>query len=213
MQARLVEVFCYALSADDGSPWRARIRADADHFLDVAKWPSPSIARRISEDGIHIAGGWVGGWGVQGGASLGSLPMHSFKQSTAIPCIPARRPQHPRPSCHRPALPPFFPVNLNGYTRGARSEVFALRPAPIGVSYMGFPATTGRGLMDYIVTDKVDAVRERESGILTRTGGQGSVAPAMAGCCLHWAVQPPLDARAIHHCMHHCPPARCCTHQ
>ncbi|KAL6780429.1 hypothetical protein ACKKBF_B13195 [Auxenochlorella protothecoides x Auxenochlorella symbiontica] len=98
---RLVEVFCYALSADDGSPWRARIRADADHFLDVAKWPSPSIARRISEDGIHIA------------------------------------------------------VNLNGYTRGARSEVFALRPAPIGVSYMGFPATTGRGLMDYIVTDKV----------------------------------------------------------
>jgi protein O-GlcNAc transferase len=34
-------------------------------------------------------------------------------------------------------------VNLNGYTKGARNEVFALLPAPVQASYMGFPATTG----------------------------------------------------------------------
>jgi protein O-GlcNAc transferase len=34
-------------------------------------------------------------------------------------------------------------VNLNGYTKGARNEIFALRPAPVQASYMGFPATTG----------------------------------------------------------------------
>lgn len=33
--------------------------------------------------------------------------------------------------------------NLNGYTKGARNEIFALWPAPVQTSYMGFPATTG----------------------------------------------------------------------
>lgn len=36
-------------------------------------------------------------------------------------------------------------VNLNGYTKGARNEIFALWPAPVQTSYMGFPATTGGG--------------------------------------------------------------------
>jgi len=36
-------------------------------------------------------------------------------------------------------------VNLNGYTKGARNEIFALWPAPVQTSYMGFPATTGKG--------------------------------------------------------------------
>lgn len=34
-------------------------------------------------------------------------------------------------------------INLNGYTKGARNEIFALKPAPVQASYMGFPATTG----------------------------------------------------------------------
>lgn len=46
-------------------------------------------------------------------------------------------------------------VNLNGYTKGARNEIFALRPAPVQVSYMGFPSTTGADYIDYLVTDKV----------------------------------------------------------
>ncbi len=45
-------------------------------------------------------------------------------------------------------------VNLNGYTKGARNEIFALRPAPVQTSYMGFPATTGADFLPYLITDK-----------------------------------------------------------
>jgi protein O-GlcNAc transferase len=46
-------------------------------------------------------------------------------------------------------------VNLNGYTRGARNEIFALRPAPIQVMWLGYPNTSGAPFMDYIVTDEI----------------------------------------------------------
>ncbi len=44
-------------------------------------------------------------------------------------------------------------VNLNGYTKGARSEVFALRPAPVQTMWLGYPGTSGAPFMDYIITD------------------------------------------------------------
>lgn len=50
-------------------------------------------------------------------------------------------------------------INLNGYTKGARNEIFALRPAPVQASYMGFPATTGASYLPYLITDKVVAPR------------------------------------------------------
>lgn len=46
-------------------------------------------------------------------------------------------------------------INLNGYTKGARNEVFAMRPAPIQLLYMGFPGTMGADFIDYLVTDHV----------------------------------------------------------
>ncbi|KAF8058410.1 hypothetical protein HT031_005534 [Scenedesmus sp. PABB004] len=96
-----VEVFCYALSPSDGSEWRRRIEAEAEHFVDVSGWPLGDIAGRMSSDGLHVA------------------------------------------------------VNLNGYTKGARNEVFALRPAPVQASYMGFPATTGAPFLPYLISDAV----------------------------------------------------------
>ncbi|GMN59702.1 hypothetical protein TIFTF001_028800 [Ficus carica] len=45
-------------------------------------------------------------------------------------------------------------VNLNGYTKGARNEIFAMQPAPIQISYMGFPGTTGADYIHYLVTDE-----------------------------------------------------------
>lgn len=44
-------------------------------------------------------------------------------------------------------------VNLNGYTRGARNEIFAARPAPIQMSFMGFAGTMGAEWCDYILAD------------------------------------------------------------
>ncbi len=46
-------------------------------------------------------------------------------------------------------------VNLNGYTRGARNEVFAARPAPIHMSFMGFAGTLGAEWCDYVLADEI----------------------------------------------------------
>ncbi|CAN1233809.1 Probable UDP-N-acetylglucosamine--peptide N-acetylglucosaminyltransferase SEC [Linum perenne] len=95
-----IEVFCYALSANDGTEWRQRIQTEVEHFVDVSSMTSDTIAKLINEDRIQIL------------------------------------------------------INLNGYTKGARNEIFAMRPAPIQVSYMGFPGTTGATYIDYLVTDE-----------------------------------------------------------
>ncbi|KAE9455807.1 hypothetical protein C3L33_12291, partial [Rhododendron williamsianum] len=95
-----VEVFCYALSPNDGTEWRLRIQSEAEHFVDVSSMPSDMVARMINDDQIQIL------------------------------------------------------INLNGYTKGARNEIFAMQPAPIQVSYMGFPGTTGASYIQYLVTDE-----------------------------------------------------------
>ncbi len=46
-------------------------------------------------------------------------------------------------------------VNLNGYFGHKRTHVFALRPAPIQVNYLGFPGTIGAPYIDYIIADPV----------------------------------------------------------
>jgi protein O-GlcNAc transferase len=46
-------------------------------------------------------------------------------------------------------------VNLNGFFGEARMGVFARKPAPLQVNYLGFPATLGAPYIDYILADKV----------------------------------------------------------
>jgi predicted O-linked N-acetylglucosamine transferase (SPINDLY family) len=43
---------------------------------------------------------------------------------------------------------------LNGLTEGFRPGIFACRPAPIQVNYLGYPGTSGAEYMDYILTDE-----------------------------------------------------------
>uniref|UniRef100_A0A1B0GK11 protein O-GlcNAc transferase n=1 Tax=Lutzomyia longipalpis TaxID=7200 RepID=A0A1B0GK11_LUTLO len=97
-----VEVFCYALSPDDGTTFRSKIAREAEHFIDLSQIPcNGKAADRIHGDGIHIL------------------------------------------------------VNMNGYTKGARNEIFALRPAPVQVMWLGYPGTSGASFMDYVITDAV----------------------------------------------------------
>ncbi|HEX7883613.1 MAG TPA: tetratricopeptide repeat protein, partial [Afipia sp.] len=46
-------------------------------------------------------------------------------------------------------------VNLNGYFGDDRTAVFAQRPAPVQVNYLGFPGTLGAAYIDYIVADAI----------------------------------------------------------
>jgi len=44
-------------------------------------------------------------------------------------------------------------VDLMGPTLHSRPEIFALRPCPVQVNYLGYPGTTGAGFHDYIIAD------------------------------------------------------------
>ncbi len=52
-------------------------------------------------------------------------------------------------------------VNLNGYCGLSRTGVFAHRPCPVQVNYLGFPGTIGADYIDYIVADHT-VIREDE---------------------------------------------------
>jgi protein O-GlcNAc transferase len=53
-------------------------------------------------------------------------------------------------------------IDLMGYTQDSRPGIFAHRPAPVQVSYLGFPATMGTQFIDYIIADKVVAPFEHQ---------------------------------------------------
>ena len=46
-------------------------------------------------------------------------------------------------------------IDLNGYTKDARTKLFALRPAPIIVNWLGYPGSTGGPFHHYIIADDV----------------------------------------------------------
>lgn len=46
-------------------------------------------------------------------------------------------------------------LDFKGFTAESRPQVYALRPAPIQVNYLGFPGTIGADYMDYLVADEI----------------------------------------------------------
>ena len=44
-------------------------------------------------------------------------------------------------------------VDSSGYLQHGRAEILAMRPAPVRISYIGFPGSLGRGICDYRVSD------------------------------------------------------------
>ncbi|GAA5882402.1 hypothetical protein JCM3774_004299 [Rhodotorula dairenensis] len=94
-------VFVYATSPSDQSPYRQKIEAESQNFVNVSAMSTQQIVERIVHDEIHVL------------------------------------------------------INLSGYTKGARNEVFAARPAPVQMSYMGFASTLSAGWCDYFIVDPI----------------------------------------------------------
>ncbi|KAG0229282.1 hypothetical protein BGW41_003075 [Actinomortierella wolfii] len=108
------EIFCYATTPADQTPYRAKIQSEVEHFIEVSTWSTQAIVERIVADGIHIL------------------------------------------------------VNLNGYTKGARNEVFAARPSPVQASFMGFAGTLGAGWCDWIIADPIVCPPEMVNAVAWR---------------------------------------------
>ena len=45
-------------------------------------------------------------------------------------------------------------IDLGGYTSDTRTGIFALKPAPVQVNYLGYPGTMGTDYYDYILADR-----------------------------------------------------------
>ncbi|MDB2467055.1 tetratricopeptide repeat protein, partial [Planktomarina temperata] len=45
-------------------------------------------------------------------------------------------------------------IDLAGYTKNSKTEIFSERAAPIQINYLGYPGTMGADFIDYIIADK-----------------------------------------------------------
>jgi protein O-GlcNAc transferase len=53
-------------------------------------------------------------------------------------------------------------IDLKGFTQDARTGIFARRPAPVQVNYLGYPGTIGADYIDYLIADRIVIPREQQ---------------------------------------------------
>jgi predicted O-linked N-acetylglucosamine transferase (SPINDLY family) len=68
-------------------------------------------------------------------------------------------------------------VDLLGHTEGSCPQLLAARPAPVQVSWLGYPGTVGGGLVDYLIADPTVAPAGSESAF-------GEALARLPGCYL-----------------------------
>ncbi len=54
-------------------------------------------------------------------------------------------------------------IDLSGYTEGSRLDVLSHRPAPVQMTYLGFPGTLGLPFIDYLIADRVTVPTELQN--------------------------------------------------
>ncbi len=60
-------------------------------------------------------------------------------------------------------------IDVNGYTKHARTRIFAYRPAPVIVNFCGYPGSMGSPFHQYMITDELVVPEENRSIIPKRS--------------------------------------------
>jgi predicted O-linked N-acetylglucosamine transferase (SPINDLY family) len=95
--------------------------------------------------------------------SFGPASTDAMRQRLQAACesfIDARTLSDREIAMHARALGLDIAVDLKGFTQDNRAGIFALRAAPVQVSYLGYPGSMGADYMDYLVADPVVVPRE-----------------------------------------------------
>ncbi|TYZ63995.1 hypothetical protein PybrP1_005665 [[Pythium] brassicae (nom. inval.)] len=58
-------------------------------------------------------------------------------------------------------------VDLNGHTLHSGLPLFAFRPSPVQIAFLGYPMTTGSAAIDFVVSDAVATPAEASSSLFT----------------------------------------------
>ena len=53
-------------------------------------------------------------------------------------------------------------IDLKGHTKDNRISIMSLRPAPIQITFLGFPGTSGAEYIDYIILDEFLVTEENK---------------------------------------------------
>jgi predicted O-linked N-acetylglucosamine transferase (SPINDLY family) len=55
-------------------------------------------------------------------------------------------------------------IDLSGYTAGSRLDILTHRPAPVQITYLGYPGTLGLPYIDYLIADRYTVPEHLASG-------------------------------------------------
>ena len=125
---RALDVWAFSLNADDGSEWRRSIE---ESVADAAR----DEGGGGGDDDGGGGGGGEGGRFVDLSANLEADAAAARLRAAGLHAL----------------------VDLNGFTTHERSELLALRPAPVAMHAVGFPGTMGARFVPYMLLDRAAA--------------------------------------------------------